>query len=63
MLKLRINKGFITQKYYIKYEMFPYMKLWFTKDYFLETGVTSPAIGFNIGWLKWSYQFIIQITY
>lgn len=62
-MKYFINKGFTTQKYYIKYDALPYIRLWFTKHHFLETGVTSPAAGLYIGWLKWSYQIIIQKGY
>ena len=32
-------------------------------DYFLETGVTSPAIGLQISWLSWAYGLTIQQGY
>jgi len=38
----------------------PTLKLWYSKNYFLETGVLTPAFGIAISWLKWNYYFTIQ---
>jgi len=36
---------------------------WYGKDFFFETGVTSPAIGLQISWLSWAYGLTIQQGY
>lgn len=41
----------------------PIIKLWFSKNYFLETGVLTPAFGVAISFLKWNYYFTIQKGY
>lgn len=41
----------------------PVLKLWYSKNYFLETGVLTPAFGIAISWLKWNYYFTIQRGY
>jgi hypothetical protein len=41
----------------------PVVKLWCSKSYFLETGVSTPAFGIAISWLKWNYYFTIQKGY
>ena len=46
-----------------KYWIVPCINLWYDKEYFLETGVTSPAIGFQISWFNFGYSFIIQKGY
>lgn len=43
--------------------LLPIIKIWFSKNYFLETGVFSPAFGIAISWLKWNYYFTIQQGY
>jgi hypothetical protein len=41
----------------------PTLKLWYSKNYFLQTGVLTPAFGIAISWLKWNYYFTIQKGY
>jgi hypothetical protein len=41
----------------------PTLKLWYSKNYFLETGVLTPAFGIAISFLKWNYYFTIQKGY
>jgi hypothetical protein len=41
----------------------PTLKLWYSKNYFLETGVLTPAFGIAISWLKWNYYFTLQKGY
>jgi len=41
----------------------PILKLWYSENYFLETGVFSPAFGVAISFLKWNYYFTIQRGY
>lgn len=41
----------------------PVVKLWYSKCYFLETGIYTPAFGLAISWLKWNYYFTIQKGY
>jgi hypothetical protein len=43
--------------------LLPVLKLWYSKNYFLETGVFSPAFGIAISFLKWNYYFTIQRGY
>lgn len=41
----------------------PVVKLWYSKCYFLETGLYTPAFGVAVSWLKWNYYFTIQKGY
>lgn len=41
----------------------PFIKIWFSKRYFLESGVLTPAFGIAISWLKLNYYFTIQKGY
>jgi hypothetical protein len=41
----------------------PTIAFLYDKNSFLETGVTSPEIGFHIVWLCWEYEFSIQKGY
>lgn len=41
----------------------PFIKVWYSKSYFLETGVFTPAFGIAISWLKWNYYLTIQQGY
>jgi hypothetical protein len=41
----------------------PFIKVWYSKNYFLETGVSSPAFGVAISFLKWNYYLTIQKGY
>ena len=46
-----------------KFYILPFVLCWYYKDYFLETGVTSPAFGLQIGWIKWRLNIKIQKGY
>lgn len=41
----------------------PFLKVWYSKYHFLESGVLTPAFGIAISWLKWNYYFTIQQSY
>ena len=41
----------------------PVVKFWYSKCYFLETGLYTPAFGVAVSWLKWNYYFTIQSGY
>jgi hypothetical protein len=41
----------------------PCISIWYLKDYFLETGVTSPAFGIQISFLNFAYGLTIQKGY
>jgi hypothetical protein len=41
----------------------PVVKFWYSKCYFLETGLYTPAFGVAFSWLKWNYYFTIQKGY
>ena len=40
--------------------LLPIIKIWFSKQYFLDKGISTPALGIAISWLKWNYYFTIQ---
>jgi hypothetical protein len=50
--KLQKNKDIIN--------ILPNFKVWYSKSYFLETKVHTPAFGISISWLKWNYYLTIQ---
>jgi len=42
----------------------PFIKVWYSKQYFLGKGAAStPAFGIAISWLKWNYYLTIQQGY
>ncbi len=43
--------------------LLPVIKLWYSKCYFLETGLYTPAFGVAISFLKWNYYFTLQKGY
>jgi len=43
--------------------LLPVIKLWYSKCYFLETGLYTPAFGIAISFLKWNYYFTLQKGY
>lgn len=45
------------------YWILPCISLWFDKYHFLETGVTSKALGFSISWINYSWGITIQEGY
>lgn len=55
------NNGFF--KNYGYYLFLPYVRIWYDKYRFLETGVYTPAFGINIGWLNFGYSLTIQQSY
>ena len=38
----------------------PFIKVWYSKKYFLGKGAFTPAFGIAISWLKWNYYFTLQ---
>jgi len=38
----------------------PFIKVWYSKQYFLSKGKFTPAFGVAISWLKWNYYFTLQ---
>ena len=45
--RTQINKDIVN--------ILPFIKVWYSKNYFFETGVFTPAFGIAISWLKWNY--------
>lgn len=41
----------------------PVVKLWYSKCYFYETGLYTPAFGVAFSFLKWNYYLTIQKGY
>jgi hypothetical protein len=41
----------------------PSIAIFYDKNSFLETGVTSPEIAIHIIWLHWEYEYSIQKGY
>lgn len=52
-----------TQKNVDVINVIPFLKVWYSNRYFLETGVFTPAFGIAVSWLKWNYYFTIQKAY
>lgn len=66
--KLKANtKWFVSnntaQKNVDVINVLPFLKVWYSNRYFLETGVLTPAFGVAVSWLKWNYYFTIQKAY
>ena len=38
----------------------PFIKVWYSKQYFLSKRKFTPAFGIAISWLKWNYYLTIQ---
>jgi hypothetical protein len=61
------SKWFIEQNKFATFRgriwIIPCISIWYDKYYFLETGVTSPAFGFQLSWLSWAYGLTIQKGY
>jgi hypothetical protein len=55
------NNKFQTNKDIVN--VLPFIKIWYSPNYFLETGVLTPAFGIAISWLKWNYYFTVQKGY
>jgi len=43
--------------------LIPYIQIAYQPHSFLETGVTTRALSFQIGWLKWGYWLTLQEGY
>jgi hypothetical protein len=41
----------------------PYIRLFYNPTQFLETGVTTPALTLETGWLYWGWWLTIQKIY
>lgn len=50
-------------KTYNTLHILPEFSVWSTKNCFLETGVYTPSLGFQIAWIKWKWVFGIQKGY
>ena len=46
-----------------KYWLIPCISIWYDKEYFFETGVTSPSFGIQISFLNFAYGLTIQKGY
>jgi len=62
-----MKKWFIENNRFVKfrnrYWIFPCVSIWYDKEYFLETGVTSPAFGIQVSFLNFAYGLTIQKGY
>jgi len=62
-----MNNWFIENNRFVTFRgkiwILPCLSIWYDKHYFLETGVTSPAFGIQISWLRWAYGLTIQKGY
>lgn len=43
--------------------LLPVIKLWYSRCYFFETGIYTPAFGIAVSFLKWNYYFTLQKEY
>jgi len=61
---MKTKKWFIANNKFQKNKdivvLLPITKIWFSKQYFLDKGISTPAFGIAISWLKWNYYFTIQ---
>lgn len=57
---MKVRHKFIVQKVYIRYELLPYVRLYYTKDWINSFGQKAKAITFEIAWLKWMYKITIE---
>ena len=55
------NNGFRRENSF--FTILPSFRIIYNKNYFLETGVTTPAFGFDMAWIKWRYTLLIQQGY
>jgi hypothetical protein len=51
------------RKFTGKYWIIPCISIWYDRYYFLETGVETPAFGFQIAFLNYTYGITIQKSY
>ena len=62
-----MKKWFIENNRFVRFKghywVIPCISLWYDEKYFLETGVTSPAFGFQISFLNFAYGLTIQKEY
>jgi len=62
-----MRKWFIEENRFVRmigmYWLIPCIEIWYDKYSFLETGVTSPAFGIQISFLKFTYGLTIQKGY
>jgi hypothetical protein len=62
-----MSKWYIENNRFVKfrdrYWLIPCISIWYDKNYFLETGVYSPAFGFQISWINFAYGLTIQKGY
>jgi len=49
-----------TQKNKDIVNILPFIKVWYSKNYFLGKGIFTPAFGIAISWLKWNYYLTFQ---
>lgn len=57
---MKITNKLITQKSYPRYDIIPYIRLYYTKDWVNKFGQITSAITFEIAWLKWMYKITIE---
>jgi hypothetical protein len=55
------NNKFVKNKDVVN--VLPFIKLWYSKNYYLEAGVFTTAFGVAISFLKWNYYLTIQSNY
>jgi len=57
---VKINSKLIVQKLYPRYDIIPYIRLYYTKDWMDNNSKKTLAIIFDIAWLKWMYKITIE---
>ena len=62
-----MKNWFIVQNNFVSFKgriwFIPCISIWYDKNTFLETGVTTPAFGLQLAWLSYTYGFMIQKRY
>ena len=57
---MKFISKFITQRVYPRYEILPYIRLYYSKDWINKFGNRTMAITLEIAWFKWMYKLTIE---
>jgi len=57
---VKVNSKLIVQKVYPRYDIIPYIRLYYTNSWMNKNGLQTKAITFEMAWLKWMYKITIE---
>jgi hypothetical protein len=58
-----VNQTTFTRHLDQKIDFLPFFRIWYSKYFFLETGVYTPAWGIQFKWINFELLIIIQKGY